>query len=119
MKLILHILFALMLSSCTKESIEKAAVNPVTSVSFYPVYAGAGSIGFTVTLNITSPVTKVNLIKFNNYQIVWTVKNPESKTYTMYHHAVDYPTYPQSWFYFLEFHMEDGTIISGEKFQVY
>lgn len=127
MKTLFIPLALLILTSCTKPSLESnvAANEPeaaaVQSVTWGPVYAGGNmSIAFTVNLIVTSPVTKVNLFRANYLQLVWEVKNPQTGTYTMYNHIVDVMhTYPQHEMYFFEFLMADGSKVLTEPFQVY
>lgn len=122
MKIITTLTLFLILASCSKKASDtneppKAAY--VTGVTWSPVYAGASmSIAFSVNMVIVSPVTKVNL--YNAQRLASELKNPQTKTYTMYDHAVQsMPTYPAHQMYHFEFIMADGTKILTEPFQVY
>lgn len=124
MKLLLTAFFPLLLLSCSKQSSDLLQSNQaptVENITFAPAYAGSNlSIKFTFTLNVSTQVTKVTLIRANGLLRLWYKNDPQSGAVTTYDHMVDsFPTYGQSAFYFFEFIMGDGSKTVTEPFQVY
>lgn len=127
MKLLLTALFPLLLlASCSKQSLDSIQSNQalaptVENMTFSPAYAGASmSIKFTFTMNISTQVTKVTLIRVNGLLRLWYKNDPQTGAVTTYDHMVDgWPTYGQSAFYFFEFILADGSKTVTEPFQVY
>lgn len=125
MKLILTALIFLLVS-CSKQSLDSLQSNQdaaptIENMTFSPAYAGSNmSIKFTFTLNVTTPIQKITLIRTNGLLRLWYKNDPQTGPVTTYDHMVDtWPTYPQSAFYFFEFIMADGSKILTEPFQVY
>lgn len=119
------ILAALMLASCTKQAADVPAQDApmIMNCKWYEVRAGGNpSVAFDLTVYIPSgSVAKLQLINDNvggatRAEIV----NPKSGSYTIYDHvAFDYPLYNDFVFYHFRWLMADGTVINGDKFQVY
>lgn len=123
-KTITGLILVLTLISCSK-STDLARPNSgepvVNSITWSPVYAGSNmSIMFKITINVSEPVTRMNLIRAKDEVVLDYENNPQSGTITMYDHMVEsMPLEIHKAFYFLEFKMADGTVVRGDRFQVH
>lgn len=118
------LLIVFTLTSCSKSSNNVAPIQntdpTVTTVKFFPVYAGSNeSVAFKITTNIPKPetVARMNLYLYPEH-LRDKVDNPISTTYTMYDHIGDYPHGTTNVFYQIEFVMKDGRKILLDKFMV-
>ena len=116
-----YLVIMMIFASCAKDAVNRPAnTEPsITNYTFKSVHDGGGERPqFTVkVVSDSNVVAKLELIRGSF--AAWEVIKPVTKTYIMYDHIIDYPTYVQQIFYHFSFLKKDGTRVNLPPFQVY